>query len=78
MDEFQKDLYKRKLDDLMGNLKGIVVEELEDLNGTIENEKLWEKGYTGEGPNPHTWNLEYLRKYKDTVVLVAKFLESVK
>lgn len=44
-------------------LEELFAAELQDTLGSIENEKLWELGYDGEEPNPHTQNLANLRAY---------------
>lgn len=40
-----------------------VLKEIEEVKGTISNERLWEKGYSGDEPNPHTNNIETLTEY---------------
>ena len=40
-----------------------IKEEIEEIKGTISNEHLWELGYDGEEPNPHTENIETLKEY---------------
>lgn len=37
--------------------------EIKNAKGTISNEHLWELGYDGEEPNPHTGNIEILHEY---------------
>ena len=38
--------------------------EIEEIEGTISNERLWELGYGGSEPvNPHTENIEVLTEY---------------
>ena len=38
--------------------------EIEEIEGTISNERLWELGYDGNEPvNPHTENIEVLTEY---------------
>ena len=37
--------------------------EIKNAKGTISNEHLWELGYNGEEPNPHTGNIEVLHEY---------------
>lgn len=37
--------------------------EIEQVKGTISNERLWEHGYSGEEPNPHTENIARLVQY---------------
>lgn len=38
-------------------------ETIEDTRVAISNERLWEKGYDGEEPNPHTQNIATLEAY---------------
>ena len=40
-----------------------VLKEIEEVKGTISNERLWEKGYNGDEPNPHTENIMSLIEY---------------
>lgn len=35
----------------------ILEKDIKEINGIISNESLWEKGYDGEEPNPHTQNI---------------------
>ena len=37
--------------------------EIENAKVSISNEHLWELGYDGEDPNPHTENIERLKEY---------------
>ena len=37
--------------------------EIENVQQTISNEHIWELGYDGEEPNPHTENIEELMEY---------------
>lgn len=49
--------------------------EIEEIQGTISNEHLWELGYDGEEPNPHTGNIEVLKEYLE---LLEEKLEELK
>ena len=49
-------------------LEEVFAAELQDTLGSIENEKLWELGYDGEEPNPHTQNLVNLEAYRRWLV----------
>ncbi len=40
-----------------------ILKEIEEVKGTISNERLWEKGYSGDEFNPHTENIETLEEY---------------
>ena len=44
-------------------LEELYKKEIEEVQGTISNEHIWELGYTGEEPNPHTENIELLTEY---------------
>ena len=44
-------------------LEELYTKEVEEVKGTIENEHLWELGYDGDEPNPHTENIEVLEEY---------------
>ena len=37
--------------------------EIKEAYGTISNEHIWEIGYDGEEPNPHTENIKQLQEY---------------
>lgn len=41
--------------------------EIEDVRGTISNEHLWELGYDGNEPNPHTENIVILMEYLEVL-----------
>ena len=49
-------------------LNEVFTAELQNTLGSIENEKLWELGYDGEEPNPHTQNLVNLEAYRRWLV----------
>lgn len=45
-------------------LENLYNEAIKEAKGTIENERLWEKGFNEKGePNYHTMNLIYLEEY---------------
>lgn len=48
-------------------LEDLINRELKDINGTISNEHIWELGYEGDDPNPHTDNIEKLFAYRDVL-----------
>lgn len=48
-------------------LEDLINGELKELNGTIRNEHIWELGYEGDDPNPHTGNIEKLFAYRDVL-----------
>lgn len=40
---------------------------IKEAKATIRNEHIWELGYSGEEPNPHTENIQNLREYIETL-----------
>ena len=54
-------------------LEELYTKEIEEIRGTISNEHLWELGYDGDEPNPHTETIEVLKEYLD--VLESKLEE---
>ena len=54
-------------------LEELYKKEIEEAKGAIENEHIWELGYDGEEPNPHTENIEVLKEYIE--VLEEKLAE---
>ncbi len=52
-------------------LEDLINDELKEINGTISNEHIWELGYEGADPNPHTDNIEKLVAYRDVLSKIA-------
>ena len=46
--------------------------EIEEIKGTISNEHLWELGYNGLKPNPHTENIKTLEEYLELLEEMLK------
>ena len=44
-------------------LEQLYDQEIKGAYGTISNEHIWEIGYDGEEPNPHTENIKQLQEY---------------
>lgn len=44
-------------------LTNLYSEAIEEAKQSIENERIWEKGYDGEGDNPHTENIRAIEQY---------------
>lgn len=55
------EMVKMHTQEVKDKLIEMVNSEIEELKCTIENEELWELGYNGEEPNPHTGNIKRLR-----------------
>lgn len=56
-------------------LEKLYKDEIKNAKGTISNEHLWELGYNGEEPNPHTGNIEVLHEY---IEVLEEKLEELK
>lgn len=56
-------------------LRSMYLREIEDAKCDIQNEHLWELGYDGENPNPHTENIERLKEY---IEILNEKLEELK
>jgi hypothetical protein len=52
--------------------------EIEQVRGTISNEHLWELGYDGNEPNPHSENIKILMEYLDILEEMLKKKEKFK
>lgn len=48
-------------------LEDLINSELKDLDNALDNEHVWEFGYEGDDPNPHTDNIEKLFAYRDVL-----------
>lgn len=56
-------------------LEELYKKEIKRAKGSISNEHLWELGYNGEEPNPHTGNIEILHEY---IEVLEEKLEEVR
>lgn len=55
------------LEELDNSTKEEIKTEIEEVKGTISNEHLWELGYDGQEPNPHTENIMVLMEYLEVL-----------
>lgn len=55
------------LEELNNSTKEEIKKEIEEVKGTINNEHLWELGYDGQEPNPHTENIMVLMEYLEVL-----------
>lgn len=44
-------------------LSNLYEDAIAEAKASIKNEHIWELGYDGEEPNPHTENIELLKEY---------------
>lgn len=56
-------------------LEELYKNEIEEVKGAIDNERIWAVGYDGEEPNPHVENIEVLKEYID---ILEEKLEELK
>ena len=56
-------------------LEGLYIREIEETKETIKNEHLWELGYDGDEPNPHTEHIEMMKEY---IEVLKEKLEELK
>lgn len=56
-------------------LEELYKNEIEEIKGTVDNERIWELGYDGEEPNPHTENIKVLKEYLE---ILEEKLEELK
>ena len=56
-------------------LEELYTKEIEEVKEAIKNEHLWELGYDGEEPNPHTENIAMLMEY---IEVLEEKLEELK
>lgn len=55
----------------------LIEDEIEDTDGNIRNNRLWEMAYVGEGPNPHTANICFLNEYKKRLNFYANMIRHI-
>lgn len=59
-----RELVKNWFDEFDKRIMGLIEEEIDDASADINNEHLWETGYDGEEPNPHTQNIVNKELYR--------------
>ena len=61
---YNDDLVRVLSEDCKLRIINMLDKEINEIPDTIKNEHLWELGYDGEDPNPHTQNIENLKEYR--------------
>lgn len=61
---YNDDLVRVWSEDCKLRIINMLYQEINEIPDTIKNEHLWELGYDGEDPNPHTQNIENLKEYR--------------
>lgn len=70
MDELKKELDAT----VMITIMEFTNNRMEGSLGTISNERIWEKGYHGESPNPHTQNIVTHLAFQDVLKTYSESL----
>ena len=55
----------------------MINQEINAIPDNIRNEHLWELGYDGEDPNPHTQNIENLKEYRKRLEFFHEMIEHI-
>lgn len=61
---YNDDIIKVWSEECKSRIINMLDQEINEIPDTIKNEHLWELGYDGEDPNPHTQNIENLKEYR--------------
>ena len=68
-----REMVKFWFDEFDEKLMKLIEDEINDVDGDIKNEHLWELGYEGDEPvNPHTQNIANKELYKT----VLKYMQN--
>lgn len=60
------------VDMINGWLDNLLDGAIKETQTEISNEHIWELGYDGKGPNPHTQNIVNLQRYKELLQAIKK------
>ncbi len=61
---YNDDIIKVWSEECKSRIINMLDQEINEIPDTIKNEHLWELGYDGEDPNPHTQNICNLEEYR--------------
>ena len=74
---YNDDLVKVWSEDCKLRIINMLDKEINEIPDTIKNEHLWELGYDGEDPNPHTQNIENLKEYRKRLEFFHEMIEHI-
>lgn len=74
---YNDDLVKVWSEDCKLRIINMLDKEINEIPDTIKNEHLWELGYDGEDPNPHTQNIENLKEYRKRLEFFHDMIEYI-
>ena len=74
---YNDDLAKVWSEDCKLRIINMLDKEINEIPDTIKNEHLWELGYDGEDPNPHTQNIENLKEYRKRLEFFHDMIEHI-
>lgn len=61
---YNEDIIDTWAEELKIKINKLIDDEINEIPDNIRNEHLWELGYDGEDPNPHTQNICNLEEYR--------------
>ena len=61
---YNDDIIKVWSEECKSRIINMLDQEINEIPDNIRNEHIWELGYDGEDPNPHTQNIENLKEYR--------------
>lgn len=74
---YNDDIIKVWSEECKSRIINMLDQEINEIPGTIKNEHLWELGYDGEDPNPHTQNIENLKEYRKRLEFFHEMIEHI-
>ena len=74
---YNDDLVKVWSEECKSRIINMLDQEINEIPDTIKNEHLWELGYDGEDPNPHTQNVENLKEYRKRLEFFHEMIEHI-
>lgn len=74
---YNDDLVKVWSEECKSRIINMLDQEINEIPDTIKNEHLWELGYDGEDPNPHTQNIENLKEYRKRLEFFHEMIEHI-
>ena len=74
---YNDDLVRVWSEDCKLRIINMLDKEINEIPDTIKNEHLWELGYDGEDPNPHTQNIENLKEYRKRLEFFHEMIEHI-
>lgn len=74
---YNDDIIKVWSEECKSRIINMLDQEINEIPDTIRNEHLWELGYDGEDPNPHTQNIMNLEEYRKRLEFFHDMIEHI-